>query len=216
MLVSGAPADKPSRMVLPEEPIELTAPARRFVSRGGEKLDAALDDLAIDVAGLACLDVGSSTGGFTDCLLRRGATSVVAVDVGRGQLDWSLRNDPRVRSLERTDVRDLDAATAGPVDLVVVDVSFISLRTVLPAIVAAAPGVPVVALCKPQFEVGRASVGKGGVVRDPELHERAVETVIAAAGAAGLSCRARVPSAVPGAEGNQEFFLHLVPSAELP
>ena len=194
-------------MVAPSEPIELAAPARRYVSRGGEKLEAALDEFGVDVSGMRCLDVGASTGGFTDCLLQRGAVHVVALDVGRGQLDWSLRNDERVTSLESTDVRD--APAIGDVDLVVADVSFISLRTVLPYIKALATGAPIVALVKPQFEVGRNRVGKGGVVRDPQLHADAVRDVVERAAAIGLECIRAVPSPILGAEGNREFFVML-------
>ena len=196
-------------MVAPSEPIELTKPARRYVSRGGEKLEAALDEFSIDPSRLVCLDVGASTGGFTDCLLRRGAARVVAVDVGRGQLDWSIRQDDRVTALESTDVRDLDPSAVGDVDLVVVDVSFISLRTVLPHIAALAAGAPMVPLVKPQFEVGRSRVGSGGVVRDRSLHIEVVAGVVTRACELGLSCRGAIPSPILGAEGNREFFVYL-------
>jgi 23S rRNA (cytidine1920-2'-O)/16S rRNA (cytidine1409-2'-O)-methyltransferase len=210
VLVSGSLATKPERMVDAAEPIELSAPPARFVSRGGEKLDAALDVFAIEVAGKRCLDVGSSTGGFTDCLLQCGATSVVSLDVGRGQLAWSLRNDPRVTVLERTDIREADASSIGEFDLVVVDVSFISLRTVLPSIVRLALGAPIVALVKPQFEVGRGNVGKNGVVTDRAMHERAVADVIATASQLGRRCVNQTPSPLLGAAGNREFFVLLV------
>lgn len=200
-------------MVAPSEPIELAHPARRYVSRGGEKLEGALDEFRIDPTGLSCLDVGASTGGFTDCLLRRGASRVVAVDVGRGQLDWSIRRDERVTPLESTDVRDVDPSTVGELDLVVVDVSFISLRTVLPQIAALARRAPIVALVKPQFEVGRARVGKGGVVRDRSLHVETVAAVVTRAQDLGLRCRGAVPSPIPGAEGNREFFVYLKAAA---
>jgi 23S rRNA (cytidine1920-2'-O)/16S rRNA (cytidine1409-2'-O)-methyltransferase len=210
VLVSGSVADKPERMVDPAEPIEVTGPPPRFVSRGGEKLDPALEAFGLDVTGKRCLDVGSSTGGFTDRLLQGGASCVVALDVGRGQLDWSLRSDPRVVVMERTDVRDVEPDAVGMLDLVVVDVSFISLRTVLPAIVALAGDAPIVALCKPQFEVGKDRVPKGGIVRDRALQREAVDGVVAVAASLGRRCAAQVPSAVVGAKGNQEFFLHLV------
>lgn len=213
VLVSGSVADKPGRMVQPSEPIALARPVRPFVSRGGEKLEGALDAFRIDVAGRRCMDVGASTGGFTDCLLKRGAASVVAVDVGRGQLEWSLRKDSRVEVMEQTDVRDLDPATLGRFELVVVDLSFISLRTVMPSLARVAGGAPVVALVKPQFEVGRARVGSGGVVRDRALHDEAVSGVIEAAESIGLRCVARVQSPLLGAEGNKEFFVHLERSA---
>ena len=209
MLVSGSVAAKPERMVEESEPIELVGPGPRFVSRGGDKLDPALDAFAIDVGDARCLDVGASTGGFTDCLLQRGARSVVALDVGRGQLAWSLRQDERVTVLERTDIRDVDAAAIGPVDLVVADLSFISLRTVLPSILELAGDAPVVALVKPQFEVGKGRVGKGGVVRDPQLHAEAVDGVVAKATSLGWRSDASFESPVPGMEGNREFFVLL-------
>jgi len=200
---------KPERLVDAAEPIEMSGPPRKFVSRGGDKLEAALDEFAIDVSGSMCVDVGSSTGGFTDCLLRRGAAEVVAIDVGRGQLDWSLRNDKRVKVLERTDVREFDATTIEPPDLVVVDVSFISLRTVLPAVASIARGCPVVALVKPQFEVGPSNVGKGGIVRDPVMQMYAVAEVSSAAEALGLETVGAAPSAIRGRRGNYEIFLLL-------
>jgi 23S rRNA (cytidine1920-2'-O)/16S rRNA (cytidine1409-2'-O)-methyltransferase len=199
--------------VAPAEPIELAGPGPRYVSRGGAKLQGALDEFAFDVRDKRCLDVGSSTGGFTDCLLQRGASSVVALDVGRGQLDWSLRNDPRVVSIERTDVRDVEGSAIGSVDFVTVDVSFISLRTVLPAIRTLAGDAPILALVKPQFEVGRARVGKGGVVRDAALQAEAVESVVTAAQRVGLRKVASTPSAITGARGNQEYFVLLEPSS---
>ena len=210
ILVSGSVASKPAHMVAASEPIELTGLPRRYVSRGGCKLEAALDEFRIDVTGLRCLDVGASTGGFTDCLLQHGAAHVVAVDVGRGQLDWSMRTDERVTPVEETDVRDVDASTVGEVDLVVADVSFISLRTVLPSIAALADGAPIIALVKPQFEVGRTRVGKGGIVRDPSLHVDAVRSVVARAHELALRCVATVPSPIEGAEGNREFFVQLI------
>lgn len=207
MLVSGSVADKPGRMVDPAEAIELARPPRAFVSRGGTKLEGALEAFGLDVAGWRCLDVGSSTGGFTDCLLQRGAREVVAIDVGRGQLDWSLRSDPRVTVIEQTDVRD--AEDLGGFDLVVVDVSFISLRTVLKRISELAGAAPIVALVKPQFEVGRKRVPAGGVVRDEALHEEAVAGVSTAAESLGLRSEAVMPSPILGAEGNREFFVLL-------
>ncbi len=200
---------KPERLVDAGEPIEVAGPPRRFVSRGGEKLNAALDEFAIDVEGKRCVDIGSSTGGFTDCLLQRGADSVIAIDVGRGQLDWSLRNNAKVTLHERTDVRHYDATTIPTPDLVVVDVSFISLRTVLPAIAAIARGAPVVALVKPQFEVGRSNVPKGGVVRDPVMQMYAVADVSSAAEELGMQTLGAAPSAIEGARGNKEVFLLL-------
>jgi 23S rRNA (cytidine1920-2'-O)/16S rRNA (cytidine1409-2'-O)-methyltransferase len=205
VLVSGAVAMKPSRLVDPGEPIELVGEGLPFVSRGGLKLAAALDAFGIDPRGRRCLDLGASTGGFTDVLLQRGAVHVLAVDVGTGQLDWSLRTHPRVTSLERTDVRELEPDE--PVDLVVADLSFISLRTVMASIAAAAGDADVILLVKPQFEVGRARIGKGGIVRDPAAHRHAVDAVRDAAAAHGLSARGEIESPVPGTEGNKEFFL---------
>jgi 23S rRNA (cytidine1920-2'-O)/16S rRNA (cytidine1409-2'-O)-methyltransferase len=214
VLVSGAPATKPDRLVLDSEPIEIAGPPPRYVSRGGEKLEAALEEFEIDVEGKRCMDVGSSTGGFTDCLLQHGAAAVVAVDVGRGQLAWSLRNDPRVLVLERTDIRDVSPIKIGEIELVTVDVSFISLRTVLPVIARLAPRAAVVALVKPQFEVGKRNVPKGGVVRDPMLQSRAVSEIAGAAERSGYGCRGAMPSPITGTHGNREFLLFLEPGPE--
>jgi 23S rRNA (cytidine1920-2'-O)/16S rRNA (cytidine1409-2'-O)-methyltransferase len=180
-----------------------------FVSRGGEKLRNALDDFGLDVTGADCLDVGASTGGFTDCLLQRGAARVVAVDVGHGQLHPKLRGDPRVTVLERTNARSLDSLPFAP-GVVTCDVSFISLRIVLPPVLAlAAPGWHAVALVKPQFEAGRAEVPKG-VVRDPEVRRRVLRELAAAAPGFGAEVAGVVDSGLPGPKGNREFFLHLV------
>lgn len=208
-MVSGSLATKPDRLVAPSEPIEIAGPPPRYVGRGGEKLEVALRVFSVDVQGKRCLDVGSSTGGFTDCLLQHGASEVVALDVGRGQLDWSLRNDPRVIVMERTDVRDADPAAIGPVEAATVDVSFISLRTVLPSIARLAGHADVLALVKPQFEVGRSNVPRGGVVRDESLQGKAVADVAAAAERCGYVCRAQMPSPLTGAQGNKEFFVLL-------
>ena len=177
VLVSGTVADKPSRMVSPAEPIELLGPPPRFVSRGGEKLDAALQRFAIEVTGRRALDAGASTGGFTDCLLQAGAASVVAVDVGRGQLHPRLRSDPRVDCRERLDIRDVTLDTLGgsPVDLVTADLSFISATRAVPVLVgeSVTPGSSLVVLVKPQFEAGRVEASRGrGVIRDPDIHRR--------------------------------------------
>lgn len=181
-----------------------------LVSRGGGKLEGALEDLGVDVAGLACLDVGASTGGFTDCLLERGARSVVAVDVGRGQLHEKLRQDPRVALLERTNARHLTAdALPGPVDLVVVDVSFISLRLLLEPLMRATGAAPILALVKPQFEVGKERVGKGGVVRDEALRAEAVAGVASCGVALGYEVAGQADSRVAGPKGNREVFLLL-------
>ncbi len=211
VLVSGAPADRAGRLVAADEPIHLQGPPSRFVSRGGEKLDAALDRFAVSVAGRRCLDAGASTGGFTDCLLQRGASEVVAVDVGSGQLAWALRSDPRVAVLERTNVRTLDPAdVGGPVQLMVADLSFISLALVAPALLAVADpaGAEAVFLVKPQFEAGRAQVGRGGIVSDPAVHQDVLARVQATLGAAGLWMAAAMPSPLRGAAGNIEFLGH--------
>jgi 23S rRNA (cytidine1920-2'-O)/16S rRNA (cytidine1409-2'-O)-methyltransferase len=209
--VAGAAAAKAGALVPAGAEIAVEGPDHPFVGRGGVKLQGALDRLGIDPAGLVVLDVGASTGGFTDCLLQRGARRVYALDVGRGQLDWGLRNDPRVVVLEGRNARHLAPGDLPePVALAVVDVSFISLRLVLPALrPLLAPGGLVVALVKPQFEVGRRDVGRGGIVRDPALHRRAVAAVAGAALASGYGLVSGCPSPLPGAEGNREFFLAL-------
>jgi 23S rRNA (cytidine1920-2'-O)/16S rRNA (cytidine1409-2'-O)-methyltransferase len=211
VLVSGARADRAGRLVSPDEPVHLEAPPTRYVSRGGDKLDAALARFAIDAAGRRALDAGASTGGFTDCLLQRGAASVVAVDVGIGQLAWSLRNDPRVTVRERCNARHLTLADVGdPVDLVVADLSFISLRLVAPALAGVArDGADAVFLIKPQFEAGRAQVRRGGLVTDPAVHRTVLEDVTAAlASSAGMTAVAVMPSPLRGASGNIEFLAH--------
>jgi len=197
-------------MVALDEPIALEAPGRRFVSRGGEKLDAALDRFGIDVAGRDALDAGASTGGFTDCLLRRGAAHVTAVDVGYGQLAWRLRKDPRVTVLERTNVRDLGPGQLPHVPGVVAsDLSFISLRLALPALAGVAgPGADFVLLVKPQFEAGRQDVGKGGVVGDPAVWDRVLHEIAAACDRLELPPRGVMASPLLGPAGNVEFLLH--------
>jgi 23S rRNA (cytidine1920-2'-O)/16S rRNA (cytidine1409-2'-O)-methyltransferase len=207
--VSSQRADKPGTMFPHDAAIELIGGAPRYVSRGGLKLEGALDDFGVDPQGKICLDAGSSTGGFTDCLLQRGAARVYAVDVTTSQLAWKLRQDARVIPVE-VNARFLEAkALADQPALVTVDVSFISVAKVLPRLAAAAaPGANFLILVKPQFELERGDVGRGGIVRDARLHERAIERVRAAAIAAGLDVHGVHPSRLPGAEGNQEFFLH--------
>ena len=201
--------DKPGARVPLDAPLEVRGEEHPYVSRGGMKLASVLDTLAIDVDGLIALDVGASTGGFTDCLLQRGAQRVYAVDVGYGQLAWKLRGDPRVVNIERTNVRQLGAdRLPDPIDMATIDASFISLRLVLPAVQRLlTPGRTIVALVKPQFEVGRGKVGKGGVVRDPALHAAVLDELEAFARSIGLAVRARHPSPVVGPAGNREFFL---------
>jgi 23S rRNA (cytidine1920-2'-O)/16S rRNA (cytidine1409-2'-O)-methyltransferase len=208
--VNGAPATKAGQNVAPDANIEITQP-RRFVSRGGEKLEHALDAFTIAVAGLETLDVGASTGGFTDCLLQRGAGSVTALDVGYGQLDWRLRNDPRVRVVERTNFRLLaDDAFPGGFDLIAIDASFISLRTILErAVKYLRPGGVIVALVKPQFEAGRERLGSGGVVRQAQTHREILEELRAAMPAFGLVAVALTESPLRGPAGNREFFVEL-------
>ena len=218
MLVSGAPADKPARLVAPGEPIVVLRPPSPYVSRGGLKLAAALVRFGVSVEGCRALDAGASTGGFTDCLLQHGAAQVYAVDVGHGQLDPSLRADPRVCVLERVNVRGLDLATLraadstfAPCPVVVADLSFISLRSVVPALCGpvAAPGGDLVLLVKPQFEAGRAAVSRGkGVVRDPAVWREALDGVTSALLGAGTGIMGAMPSPLTGAAGNVEFLLH--------
>ena len=225
----GKRVDKAGSAIPADAPLEV-APGPRFVGRGGEKLDGALARFGMDVTGASALDVGASTGGFTDCLLQRGVQHVVALDVGRGQLDWSLRQDPRVTVVEGVNVRWLQPGdVAGPFALIVIDVSFISLRLVLPAVVPllAAGALPpallepsIVALVKPQFEVGKGEVGKGGIVRDPAKQLAALGEVIRFAdglalpggdtrAAARLGVLGLAESPLRGAEGNREFFVRL-------
>ena len=205
--VDGEVADRAAAPISDSATITIEK-APRFVSRGGEKLDAALDELGIDVAGKVALDVGSSTGGFTDCLLQRGAARVYAIDVGKGQLDWRLRTDPRVVSREGVNARDGFDLAEG-VDLVVADLSFIALRiALLPSFRHLRDGGDVVALVKPQFEAGREAVGRGGIVREPKDRAAAVVAVCEAFTAVGVGTVAIVPSRLPGREGNREIFVH--------
>lgn len=209
--VDGQVVSKASAGVSLDAQIALEVPDHPYVGRGGVKLAHALDDFSIDPAGRRALDVGASTGGFTDVLLQRGAASVIALDVGHGQLDWKLRNDPRVDVHEGVNARTLTAADVPhPVDLVVIDVSFISLGHILPSLPPfLAAGGDVVALVKPQFEAGREEVGRHGLVTDPAVHDAVIARVTAQAEAAGFARLGMAPSAITGATGNQEFFLHL-------
>jgi 23S rRNA (cytidine1920-2'-O)/16S rRNA (cytidine1409-2'-O)-methyltransferase len=209
--VKGISVAKPAAMVSAGASIKIVRERARFASRGGEKLDRALDRLKVDVAERRWLDAGASTGGFTDCLLQRGAAAVIAVDVGYGQLDWELRNDERVHALERTNVRDLDRESLPWMpDGVVADLSFISLIVVLPSLVdVASPEADHVLLVKPQFEVGKRAVPKGGVVRDPSHWRFAMSKVVVTAEELGLGLVDAVPSELPGPAGNREFFIQL-------
>lgn len=220
--VGGTVAGKAATQVTTDAAIVLTdPPSRRWVSRGAVKLLSALDAFepqGLTVAGRRCLDAGASTGGFTEVLLERGARQVLAVDVGYGQLAWSLREDPRVEARDRTNIRHLEAAdVGGPVDLIVSDLSFISLTVVMPALtgLCAADG-DIVLMIKPQFEVGKDRVGKKGVVRDPRLHEEAVIGVLEAAYARGWGTRSLAPSLLPGPAGNVEYFCWLRGDAASP
>jgi 23S rRNA (cytidine1920-2'-O)/16S rRNA (cytidine1409-2'-O)-methyltransferase len=207
--VNGARSDKAGMQVATDARIEITGTSAKYASRGGLKLEGGLEDFGIHVSGKTCLDIGASTGGFTDCLLAHGARQVYAVDVTPEQMVWRLRQDARVKQI-RENARNLQPEQIPErVDLVTVDVSFISVAKVLPAVVAAAgPHAEFMILVKPQFELDRGDVGRGGIVRDAALHARAIERVRAAAEAAGLQVEGVRPSHLTGAEGNQEFFLH--------
>ena len=211
--VVGRPAAKAGSAVPVDAEVRVAEPEHPWVSRGGIKLAHALDVFGIDVAGRLGLDIGASTGGFTDVLLQRGARRVIAIDVGHNQLHWKLRSDPRVtvlegmnaRSLSRDDLPDLGAGA----DIATLDVSFISLRLIFPVVPALlAANADVVALVKPQFEAGREDVGRGGLVKDPAVHQRVVDEVTLAAAHAGLTRVALIESPITGAEGNREFLLH--------
>ncbi len=202
--------DKPGHAVAADAPLEVRGQPHPYVSRGGLKLEKALDHFAIPVENRIALDVGSSTGGFTDCLLQRGAAKVYAVDVGTNQLAWKLRSDPRVLSMEKTNIRDVTRREIPElIDLIVCDASFIGLRTALPnALALAAPGAHLVALIKPQFEVGKGRVGKGGIVREPELHREVVDTITGwLAAQPGWSVLGVTDSPISGADGNKEFLI---------
>jgi len=218
--VNGQRHDKPGERVSSDAPIEIAGTHLRYVSRGGFKLEGALDDFGVDPSGKICLDVGSSTGGFTDCFLQRGAIHVYAVDVTPDQIAWKLQQDARVTRIKRN-ARELTredlttsvsrAESYAPPQLVSIDLAFISVAKVLPAVVPiAAECAEFLILVKPQFELDRGDIGKGGIVRDAKLHERAIERVSTAARSAGLQEKGVKPSKLPGAEGNLEFFLYAV------
>ena len=211
VLVNERPVDKPGFFVSPEDRVELKGTDIPYVSRGGLKLEAALHELQLDVTGWICIDVGASTGGFTDCLLQHGVERVYAVDVGYGQLAWKLRQDPRVIVIERTNVRYMTAdSVPAPVDLISIDVSFISLKIVVPAIIKFLKSdASILALIKPQFEVGKKQVGKGGVVKLPELHQQVIEDLSEFFETIKLAPLSVYPSPLLGPKGNREFFIFL-------
>ncbi len=212
VLVNEQKVEKCGALISPEARVRLLGEPMKYVSRGGLKLEAALDHFQVDPAGKTCLDIGSSTGGFTDCLLQRGAAQVFAVDAGTNQLDWRLRRNPRVVVLEQTNARHLTFDQIGAkVDLVMMDVSFISATMILPVLPPLlGPRAEVVVLVKPQFEVGRHQVGKGGIVRDSRLHQEAVAKVSRKLLELGFGEPASTESALEGATGNREYFLHAV------
>jgi 23S rRNA (cytidine1920-2'-O)/16S rRNA (cytidine1409-2'-O)-methyltransferase len=209
--VGGEVVSKAGANVPDGAAIEVVEPDFPWVGRGGVKLAHALDTFGIDVTGREALDIGASTGGFTDVLLQRGARRVVALDVGHGQLDWRLREDPRVVVMERRNARQLERGwLPAPVGVVTIDVSFISLRLILPALPPVlTPGADIVALVKPQFEAGRNEVGRGGLVKDPAIHDAVLARVTASAASFGLVRAGMTPSPITGATGNQEFLMHL-------
>lgn len=212
VLVNDQKVEKCGALVRAHALLRLLGKPPKYVSRGGLKLEDALDHFRIDPDGKVCLDIGASTGGFTDCLLQRGAAKVFAVDVGTNQLDWKLRRNPRVVVLEKTNARYLKFNQIGTqVELVTLDVSFISATLILPALPPLlTPQAEALVLVKPQFEVGRRQVGKGGIVRDPHLHQEAVARVSRKLLELGFSQLASTESALPGASGNREFFLHAI------
>ena len=216
VLVNDQPVTKAGSLVDAGSAIRFRSTPLPYASRGGTKLEKALEEFRIDVSGKTALDVGASSGGFTDCLLTHGAREVFAVDVGYGQLDWKLRNDPRVRVYERTNIRYLDvSALPRRAELATIDVSFISLKLVLPAVKKLlVPAGAIIALIKPQFEVGKGNVGKGGVVRSPAEHLRVIEEIKESAAQLGYAARGIADSPLLGPKGNKEFFLHLTPAQE--
>lgn len=211
--MAGVAEPRAATLVAPSAAVVVSEPTHKWAGRGGDKLAAALDQFAVNVTGRTALDVGASTGGFTDVLLANGASTVTAVDVGYGQLVWRLRQDPRVTVIDRTNFRHVDVAEIGaPFDVVVVDVSFISVAMLAGRLAEAGhAGTDYIVLVKPQFEVGKGRVGKGGIVSDPSLHRAAIEQVATALEAAGLGSVHLARSPIEGAKGNREFFLHLRP-----
>jgi len=211
VLVDEQRIDKPGQLINPVANIRIKADQSRYVSRGGLKLEAALTEFGLDPSGKTCIDIGASTGGFTDCLLQHGARVVWAIDVGRNQLAWRIRQDPRVSVVEGMNARYLEADQfETPFDLATIDVSFISLEKILPAVTAIIrKGGDVIALVKPQFEVGKGEVGKGGIVKDPKKHRDVVERITAVARSMGFQVAGLIESPILGAEGNREFLLHL-------
>jgi 23S rRNA (cytidine1920-2'-O)/16S rRNA (cytidine1409-2'-O)-methyltransferase len=203
--------DKPGRPVLKNDKITLIGKDLPFVSRGGLKLEKALHEFQVNVAGWTCLDVGASTGGFTDCLLQNGAEHVYAVDVGYGQLAWKLREDPKVTVIERTNIRHMNSdKLPSPVDLATIDVSFISLKTVVPAVLKFLKNsASIIALIKPQFEIGKDKVGKGGVVRNPDHHQEVIENLTTFFVRTGLDIKSLSTSPIKGPKGNIEFLIHM-------
>ena len=216
ILVNDQPVTKAGSLVEHQATIRVKSKPLPYVSRGGPKLEKALEEFKINVTGKTALDVGASSGGFTDCLLAHGAREVFAVDVGYGQLDWKLRNDPRVKVYEKTNIRYLEvSALPHHAELATIDASFISLKLVLPAVKKLlVPGGEIIALIKPQFEVGKGKVGKGGVVRSPAEHLRVIEEIKKSAARLGYESRGLVESPLLGPKGNKEFFLHLTPVRE--
>lgn len=211
VFVDGVPVTKAGEMVSSDREIALKGSDIPYVSRGGLKIEAAIERFELDVKGLVAMDVGASTGGFTDCLLQRGASKVYAIDVGYGQLDWKLRCDPRVVMIERTNIRHMDASLVPePVDIAVIDVSFISLRLVVPKVreFLKRPGGGIIALVKPQFEVGRADVGKGGIVRNEKSRAAALDGITEMLRAEGMDVIGSMESPIKGQKGNIEFLIY--------
>ena len=216
ILVNDQPVTKAGSLVDERATIRFRSKRSTYASRGGAKLEKALEEFQIDIRGKTALDVGASSGGFTDCLLAHGARAVFAIDVGYGQLDWKLRNDPRVSVYEKTNIRYLEvSALPRHAELATIDVSFISLKLVLPAVKKLlVPAGAIIALIKPQFEVGKGKVGKGGVVRSPAEHLRVIDGIKETAARLGYESRGIVESPLLGPKGNKEFFLHLTPVQE--